>query len=111
MDDDFNSSGGLAHLFDLVRVTNQTRADGAVDSQLAPAQDMLRKLTGVFGLTLDQAKKADQAVDEYVDLLIEIRKDLRDNKLWALSDKIRDRLADLGVILEDSKEGTSWHWE
>jgi cysteinyl-tRNA synthetase len=68
-------------------------------------------LTAVLGLTLDQAKRSDQAVDGFVDLLIEIRKDLRQNKLWALSDKIRDRLAALGVILEDSKDGTSWHRE
>jgi cysteinyl-tRNA synthetase len=104
MDADFNSSGALAYLFELVRAANQSRADGATDAELEPAQSLLRKLTAVLGLT-------DQAVDGFVDLLIEIRKDLRQNKLWALSDKIRDRLAALGVILEDSKDGTSWHRE
>lgn len=110
MDEDFNSAGALAHLFELVRVINQTRADGATQAQLDAAQALLRKLTGVFGLSLDQIEKSDQTVDEFVALLIDIRKDLRENKLWALSDKIRDRLAALGVVLEDSKEGTSWHW-
>ncbi len=109
MDEDFNSSGGLAQLYELVRVTNQTRADGATQVQLEPAQALIRELTAVFGLTLDQTEAADQAVDGFVELLIEIRKDLRVNKLWALSDKIRDRLTALGIVLEDSKDGTSWH--
>lgn len=111
MDDDFNSSGALASLFELVRVINQTRADGATDGQLKPAQELLRQLTGVLGLTLEKTEKSDQTVDGFVDLLIEIRKDLRQNKMWELSDKIRNRLLELGVVLEDSKDGTSWHRE
>jgi len=111
MDEDFNSSGALAGLFDLVRVVNQTRAEGATDTQLEPAQALIRKLTSVLGLSLDKADTGSQAADEFVDLLIEIRTDLRQNKMWALSDRIRDRLAELGVVLEDSKDGSSWHWE
>jgi cysteinyl-tRNA synthetase len=111
MDEDFNSAGALASLFELVRVTNQTRAEGATDEQLEPAQSLLRKLTAVLGLSLDKAEEGGQAADEFVDLLIEMRTDLRQNKMWALSDRIRDRLAELGVVLEDSKDGTSWHWE
>jgi cysteinyl-tRNA synthetase len=111
MDEDFNSSGALAGLFELVRVTNQTRADGATDDQLKPAQDLLRQLTSMFGLTLEGTDQGGQDIEGFVELLIEIRKELRQNKLWALSDKVRDRLAELGVILEDSKDGTSWHKE
>ena len=111
MDDDFNSAGALAHLFDLVRVINQTRAEGATDAQLAAAQQKLSQLTAVLGLSLEKLNEAHQEVDGFVNLLIEIRRDLRTNKLWELSDKVRDRLAALGVVLEDSKEGTSWHWK
>lgn len=111
MDDDFNTAGALAQLFEMVRVINQTRADGATDEQLAPAQLLLRKLTGVLGLTLETKKESTTEADGFIDLLIEIRKDLRANKLWALSDKVRDRLGEMGVVLEDSKEGTSWHWK
>ncbi len=111
MDDDFNSSGALAGMYELVRVVNQTRADGATDAELKPAQDRLIELSSVLGLSLQQEKKVDQVVDGFVDLLIEIRRELRANKLWGLSDQIRDRLAELGVILEDSKEGTGWHWK
>lgn len=111
MDSDFNSAGALSHLFELVRVINQTRALGASNEQLAPAQALLLKLTSALGLSIEKETVSNQAVDGFVDLLIEIRKDLRANKMWALSDKVRDQLAGLGVILEDSKDGTSWHWE
>ena len=111
MDDDFNSSGALVQFFELVRVINQTRADGATDVELKTAQDTLLELTGVLGLTLQQEKQTGQKADSFVDLLIEIRKDLRENKQWALSDKVRDRLVELGVVLEDGKGGTLWHWK
>jgi cysteinyl-tRNA synthetase len=111
MDDDFNSSGALAQMFELVRVINQTRADGASVAELKPAQDLLLELSSVLGLTLTEKKTGNLAADGFVSLLIDIRKELRVNKLWALSDQIRDRLAELGVILEDSKDGTGWHWK
>ena len=111
MDDDFNSAGALAQLFELVRMINQARSEGATSEELAAAQAKLRELTSVLGLTLEQESVSDHAADDFINLLIEIRQDLRANKLWQLSDKVRDRLADLGVVLEDSKEGTSWHWK
>ena len=111
MDDDFNSAGALAQLFELVRMINQTRTEGATNDQLAAAQAKLRELTSVLGLTLEQESVSDHSADEVINLLIEIRQDLRANKLWQLSDKVRDRLAELGLVLEDSKEGTSWHWK
>ncbi|MBP8997171.1 MAG: cysteine--tRNA ligase [Anaerolineaceae bacterium] len=111
MDDDFNSAGALAQLFELVRMINQNRTEGATNDQLAAAQAKLRELTSVLGLTLEQESVSDHSADEVINLLIEIRQDLRANKLWQLSDKVRDRLAELGVVLEDSKEGTSWHWK
>jgi len=111
MDDDFNSAGALAQLFELVRVINQSRADGATDEQLLAAQQQLLTLTGVLGLTLEKTAEGGHAADGFIDLLVEIRRDMRSNKLWQLSDKVRDRLAELGVVLEDSKEGTSWHWK
>jgi cysteinyl-tRNA synthetase len=110
MDDDFNSSGALAQLFELVRVTNQARADGANDEQLKIAQDKLRDLTGVLGLKLEEAKQESQAADPFIGLLIDLRRELRTQKNYALADQIRQKLAGLGVVLEDSKEGTTWHW-
>lgn len=111
MDADFNSAGALAQLFDLVRAINQARAEGATDAELKPMQDKLRELTSVLGLTLEKTTESDQAVDGFISLIIETRKDLRSHKLWDLADKLRDRLLALGVVLEDSKDGTSWHWK
>ena len=110
MDDDFNSAGALGYLFEFVRIINQARADGATDEQLKPAQDVLEELTGVLGLTL-RADKESQAADAFVDLLVEIRQDVRQAKLWELSDKIRDQLAELGVQVEDAKGGSTWYWK
>ncbi len=111
MDDDFNSAGALGALFELVRVINQARADGAQDAQLRAAQDLLRELTGVLGLTLQGDEQGQQAADPFIDLLVDVRVELRKQKLWALSDLVRDRLAGLGVSLEDSKEGTTWRYQ
>ncbi len=114
MDDDFNSAAALGHLFDLVRVINAARDAGATAAQLQPAQQALRDLAGVLGLDLTKQPPQKQGHAEaapFIDLLVEIRTDLRVAKQWALADKIRDRLAELGVQLEDTPGGTLWRWK
>ncbi|HEX8992691.1 MAG TPA: cysteine--tRNA ligase [Anaerolineales bacterium] len=109
MDDDFNTALAVAALFELVKAINTARDQGANDNQLKPAQDTLRELTGVLGLRLaDKAGSGD--ADRFVEALVEVRGEVRKQKLWQLSDLIRDRLKALGVTLEDSKDGTSWKW-
>ncbi|KUK46696.1 MAG: Cysteine--tRNA ligase [Anaerolinea thermophila] len=110
MDDDFNSAGALGNLFDLVRVINQARADGATQNELEEAQTALRKLSSVLGLQLEISIEA-HAADAFVDLLVELRTELRTKKEWALSDRIRDQLLELGVALEDSAKGSTWRWQ
>jgi cysteinyl-tRNA synthetase len=111
MDDDFNSAGALASLFELVRSVNQARADGASDGELKPAQELLHRLAGVLGLTLQKEQKGGGEAGAFIDLLLDVRGELRKQKLWALSDLVRDRLKALGVTLEDSKEGSTWHFD
>jgi cysteinyl-tRNA synthetase len=111
MDDDFNSAGALGSMFDLVRVINQARTSGASDAELQPAQEKLREFTNVFGLLLPEAKGTDSQADAFIDLLLELRSSLRNDKLWTYSDLIRDHLKELGVTLEDSKDGTTWRWD
>jgi cysteinyl-tRNA synthetase len=111
MDDDFNTAGALAQLFDLVRAINQARDSGAGTATLSQAQDLLRELSGVLGLSLERQETQGTQAAPFIDLLVEIRRELRAQKLWSLSDSIRDRLAELGVVLEDSKEGTLWRWK
>jgi cysteinyl-tRNA synthetase len=110
MDDDFNTAGSLGVLFDLVRAVNTARDLGADDAQLKPGQDTLRELTGILGLRLTEKTGSGDA-DRFINLLVEIRGEVRKQKLWPLSDLIRDRLNELGVAIEDGKEGTSWHWD
>jgi cysteinyl-tRNA synthetase len=109
MDDDFNTAGAMAALFELVKAINTARDSGATDEQLKPAQAALRELTGVLGLRLAE-KKGSGETDGFINLLVEVRSEVRKQKLWALSDLIRDRLKTLGVTIEDGKEGTSWRW-
>lgn len=110
MDDDFNSAGALGNLFDLVRVINQARADGATDEQLQPAQQTLVNLSGVLGLRLQSAQQ-EHAADAFIDMLVSLRSALRTKKEWALSDRIRDELLEQGVVVEDSAKGSTWHWK
>jgi len=112
MDDDFNSAGALGHLFELVRAINQARANGAVQTDLSGAQDLLRELTAVLGLTIDgKSSPAASQADPFIDLLLQVRTHIREAKLWELSDLIRDQLADLGVNVEDGKGGSTWTWK
>ena len=112
MDDDFNTAGALGHLFDLVRAINQARDANLEQSSLSTAQDLLHELAEeILGLRLTRAEIKGGQADPFVGLLVELRNELRDQKLWALSDQIRDQLASLGVLLEDSKDGTTWRWQ
>ena len=111
MDDDFNTAGAMGHLFDLVRVINKSRDDGANDADLKSAQGLLRELTSVLGLRLIKSDKELNQADRFIDLLIYIRTQLREQKIWALADEVRHQLAELGVLLEDEKEGTTWRWK
>ncbi|NOH00980.1 MAG: cysteine--tRNA ligase [Chloroflexi bacterium] len=109
MDNDFNTASAIAALFELSKSINTARDNEATADQLQPAQDTFRELAGVLGLTLEEKKGSGDA-NKFIDLLIEVRSEVRKQKLWALSDLIRDKLKELGVSLEDTKDGTTWKW-
>ena len=109
MDDDFNTAGALGSLFDLVRAINTARDAGAGAEQLKPAQEALRELTGIFGLRLSE-KTGSEGADKFINLLLEVRAEARKQKQWPLSDLIRDRLKELGVTVEDGKDGAKWRY-
>ena len=111
MDDDFNTAGALGHIFDFVKEINQARDEGADQGSLEKAQAVLKELTGVLGLNLELPEVQEGTAGEFIDLLIEIRAKLREEKNWALSDEIRDQLDELGVLLEDTPQGTTWQWK
>ena len=67
------------------------------------------KLTSILGLDLALPEIQAGDAGEFIDLLINIRMKLRQEKLWELSDLVRDQLIELDVILEDTSQGTTWH--
>jgi cysteinyl-tRNA synthetase len=104
MDDDLNTPGALAALFDLARDINRSRDEGrAIDEP----QAALRELAGVLGLTLREPEAAMGAAP-FIDVLVELRNDLRAAKQFELADKLRSQLAAAGITLEDGPEGTLW---
>ena len=106
MDDDLNTPMALAALFDLAREINRGHDEGR---NVTEAQEVLRGLAGVLGLTLQKPKSlASQDIAPLVELLLEIRSDLRAAKKYYLADKVRLRLAELDVVLEDTPGGTEW---
>jgi cysteinyl-tRNA synthetase len=111
MNDDFNSAGALGHLFDFVKTINQARDEGADQESLEKAQAVLYELTGVFGLELAMVEIQGGNADAFIELLIDIRRKLREEKLWELSDQVRDQLDELGVGLEDTSQRTTWYWK
>jgi cysteinyl-tRNA synthetase len=108
MDDDFNTAGGLAALFDLVTEINRARDAGVGGAALAQAQTMLCRLAGVLGLRLEVETVGGAQAAPFIDLLVELRGKLRAAKQWALADELRDRLLALGVVVEDTRAGSAW---
>jgi cysteinyl-tRNA synthetase len=113
MDDDFNTPQALAVLFDLAHELNQALAAGTPlsASALRRASETLTSLAGpVLGLRLEtgSAEGTVSREGDLVDLLVALRSEVRAQKLWPLSDRIRDGLTRLGITLEDKREGTVW---
>ncbi len=115
LNDDLNTPILIAHLFDAVKAINS-----AVDGKLSfTAEDLalFRELihTMVFdilGLKSEEAASGEstETIEGLMDLLLELRKAARSNKDWATSDMIRDKLADLGIVVRDGKDGVSWEF-
>ncbi|HDR46365.1 MAG TPA: cysteine--tRNA ligase [Geoalkalibacter subterraneus] len=111
MNEDFNTAGALGAIFDLVRAINQARDKDATEEELASAQHTFNELTGILGLELIEQERPGSSADAFIELLLDLRNELRDAKNYALADRIRDDLAELGVAIEDTGQGSTWHWE
>ncbi|SDI39074.1 cysteinyl-tRNA synthetase [Pseudomonas flavescens] len=112
MDDDFNSPEACAVLFEMIREINRLReSDLQATAGLAAQLKRLAGLLGVLQLEPDAFLRAgaEGKVDAAeVEALIAARLQARAEKNWAESDRIRDQIAALGVVLEDGKGGTTW---
>ncbi|MDD7545439.1 cysteine--tRNA ligase [Actinobacillus porcinus] len=111
MDDDFNTPGALAVLFELAREINKLKTEDKSKANVLASR--LKQLAGVLGLLEQdpeaflQGNAADDEVSK-IEALIKQRNDARAAKDWAAADAARDALKDMGVVLEDGAGGTTW---
>ena len=105
MDDDFNSAQAIAVLFDLSREINRGIAE---QLDITDARETLIQLSAILGFTLEEPAGPALDPEPLIDLLISVRSDLRQAKEWQMADKIRNKLVELGIALEDTAKGTLW---
>lgn len=119
MDDDINTAVALAAIYDLTRQSNavahraQSGAADEVLQALGYALHTLQSLTGILGLSLvrEPAANDDGAmaiVEDLMELVLELRTEARKERAFDRADKIRDRLSTMGILLEDTPQGTRW---
>ncbi|MBI5215993.1 MAG: cysteine--tRNA ligase [Ignavibacteriae bacterium] len=113
MNDDFNTAQAIAVLFELSREVNVGLSKNELSKEtLQSVDDLFNELGGqVLGIIPNdvetQSGEGNQT-KELMQLLIDVRAEVRNQKLWSLSDKIRDGLQNIGISLEDKKDGTTW---
>lgn len=113
MDDDFNTPEAYSVLFDMAREVNRLKAEDMAAANAMASH--LRKLSAVLGLLeqepeafLQSGAQADDSEVAEIEALIQQRLDARKAKDWAAADAARDRLNEMGIVLEDGPQGTTW---
>jgi cysteinyl-tRNA synthetase len=113
MDDDFNSPILIAHLFEGVKMINSIN-DGKAEitaEDLSLLKDVYHSFAlDVLGLKAEDANSnaGDDISADLIEMLLKLRQEAKLNKDWALADKIRNQLTDMGVLIKDTKDGYSW---
>ena len=106
MEDDFNTADAITAIFELVRLSNSTANEAASKEYVTYLKETIEKLCDVLGIITE---KKEEVLDEEIEALIQARQQARKEKNFALADEIRGRLSDMGIILEDTREGVKWN--
>ena len=106
MDDDLNTADAIAALFDLARTINTSVSADSSPELIAKSAELLRELGAVLGIF---TKTQEDTLSDEAKSLIEKRKQARADKDWALADSIRDELKEMGIELEDTRQGVKVH--
>ena len=105
MDDDFNTADAVSAIFELVKLANSTANEESSKAYVELLAGTIAKLSDVLGsITERKAEVLDSEVEE----LIAARQQARKEKNFALADEIRQKLLDMGIVLEDTREGVKW---
>ncbi|QNQ81860.1 cysteine--tRNA ligase [Lactobacillus sp. PV037] len=108
MDDDFNVQNALSVMYDFVTEINSHLQKNKVDKEaLQQAYNLLKQWLLIFGVEF--AENSNSVDNDEILALIAERNQARENKDWAKSDELRDKLKEKGIILEDTPQGTRWH--
>ncbi|MBS6644664.1 MAG: cysteine--tRNA ligase [Clostridiaceae bacterium] len=105
MDDDFNTADAISAVFELVKLSNSTAGESSSKAYVSAMKAMIEKLCDVLGIITE--KKA-EILDSEIEAMIEARQQARKAKNFALADEIRGKLLDMGIVLEDTREGVKW---
>jgi cysteinyl-tRNA synthetase len=107
LDDDFNTADAVSVLFELVRESNGLAAGADPSKAFAQAAlEIFNELAGVVGLIYGNTGGSE--LDAEVESLIQARQDARKEKNWGEADRIRDKLGEMGITLEDTPQGVKW---
>ena len=105
MDDDFNTADAVSAIFELVKLANSTANEESTRAYAELLAGTIAKLSDVLGIITE--RKA-EVLDSKVEELIAARQQARKEKNFALADEIRQKLLDMGIVLEDTREGVKW---
>jgi len=115
MEDDFNSAAAIGKIFEMAKEANRIMEKGELSKvdqfALADFRRMLLEYDQFLGILpgKDGLKKGEGDEDALVALLVQVREELRKKKEWSLADRIRNKLKELGYIIEDRREGSVWY--
>ena len=106
LDDDFNTADAVSVIFELARASNTIAAAEASKTFAQKTLEVFNELTDALGLIYGDDGTG--VLDSEIEALIEARNTARKEKNWAEADRIRDRLSEMGIILEDTPQGVKW---